>query len=249
MIIQYTLLTDAGGLEENQDYAGATSSLNGVDLYSVADGLGGHGGGALASRLAVEAVLMRGQDGVDFSPQGLSELLQSTQDDLHLHQQQNPDLVRMRTTLVLLMLQDQQALWLHVGDSRLYQFRDNAVIFQTKDHSVPQMLAASGDITAQEIRNHPDRNRLLRALGGDTREAKATLLKSPVDLRAGDAFLLCTDGFWELILEEEMVQTLQTAPDLDHWLQAMEAVVLSHARGNFDNYTALGLWALESDSE
>ncbi len=243
MKFQHALLTSPGGREENQDYAGAAPAVDGSGLYIVADGLGGHGGGAVASRLAVEATLTKWQHGVDFSLQGLNTLLQQAQDALHVHQQQDTHLARMRTTLVMLMLNGRQALWLHVGDSRLYQFREGAVIFQTKDHSVPQMLVASGDITAQEIRNHPDRSRVLRALGGDVREAKATLLKSAAEIRPGDAFLLCTDGFWELIREEEMARTLEAAQGPDHWLQAMEELVLSNAQGEFDNYTALGLWA------
>ena len=126
MRLQHALLTHPGGREENQDYGGIVTAANGAWLLAVADGLGGHGGGAVASRLAVESVLQAAQHQLEFSQQGLTHLLQVAQEALHAHQRAEPHMNRMRTTLVLLLLSDNQALWLHVGDSRLY------CVFQTK---------------------------------------------------------------------------------------------------------------------
>jgi len=147
----------------------------------------------------------------------------------------------MRTTLALLISDLRLALWAHVGDSRIYHFRDGRIAHQTADHSVPQMLANAGDISPDDIRGHIDRSRLLQALGQDE-PVRATVLESPVQLESGDAFLLCTDGWWEYVTELEMQIDLAKSAGPDDWLGYMMDRILSRAEGEFDNYTALGVF-------
>jgi serine/threonine protein phosphatase PrpC len=146
----------------------------------------------------------------------------------------------MKTTLVFLTLEDGQARWMHVGDSRLYHFRSGKLQTQTMDHSVSQMAVLMGDITPQEIRFHEDRNRVLRALGGDN--AKADLSPILVTVQEEDVFLLCTDGFWEYVYEPEMEDLLQKAKDPQDWLKQMETILLSRVSGENDNYTAAAVF-------
>jgi len=109
---------------------------------------------------------------------------------------------------------------------------------QTRDHSVPQALVDAGALQPDMIRNHPDRNQLLRSLGSPG-PLHPTLLGHPVALAAGDAFLLCSDGFWEYVLEAEMEQELAEASNPQTWLSRMEARLLWRAPAWHDNYTAI----------
>jgi serine/threonine protein phosphatase PrpC len=145
----------------------------------------------------------------------------------------------MRSTLVLLVLWQSKALWLHCGDSRLYHIRDGQIIAQTRDHSVPGLFVAAEEITFDEIRTHPDRNKVLRSLGGSDSEQKPAIIKQAVDINENDLFLLCTDGFWEYVLEHEMIALWNG--DLNAWLQAMQLLILDRADADHDNYTACAI--------
>jgi hypothetical protein len=127
-----------------------------------------------------------------------------------------------------------------VGDSRFYHLQNGRVVNQTKDHSVPQVLADAGDIRPREIRGHEDRNRLLRTLGMEG-EVKPTVLKDPLAYGDQDLFLLCSDGFWELVDETEMEVDYTKARDLSDWLAKMEDKIITRGKGEYDNYTALAL--------
>ena len=95
--------------------------------------------------------------------------------------------------------------WGHVGDSRLYYFKNGRIVKRTLDHSVPQMLVAAGEIDEKEIRHHPDRNRLVRVMGMEWDEPKYQV-SEPMPEEPGQAFLLCSDGFWENIEEEQIIE-------------------------------------------
>ena len=146
----------------------------------------------------------------------------------------------MRTTLVLLIASAEAARWIHVGDSRLYWFRDGKIREQTRDHSVPQRLAEAGEIRMDEIRFHEDRSRLLRSLGAK-QDPGAAAGAMPVPPEPGDTFLLASDGFWEWILEEEMETSLAASKHSKQWLERMEAQLRERATGEFDNYSAIAV--------
>ena len=112
---------------------------------------------------------------------------------------------------------------------------------RTLDHSVPQMLVLTKEIKEKEIRNHPDRNRLLRVLGvsGDTPRFELSEIQKR---KKQQAFLLCTDGFWELILEKEMWQCLKNAKTAQKWLEQMEEIICRRGEGqDMDNFSAIGV--------
>lgn len=189
--------TDIGGRAENEDSTRQLRLGKEQLCLVVADGLGGHGGGAQASAAAADTIC-REWDG-DADPEALKRLVQRGHEAVTAIQTAQ---CAMMSTVVALEIAGNRAAWAHVGDSRLYHFVDGRLVFQTKDHSASQIAVFMGEITADQIRFHEDRNRVLRALGQDgalTVEAAAEAL-----CPGRHAFLLCSDGFWEYVLENEM---------------------------------------------
>lgn len=234
-------ISSPGGRAENQDQAG-DREVDGARIWVVADGLGGHAGGARASTAAVSAILDRFRQEPGADAKRLETEFFAAQEAILRVQQEDPSIGGCRTTAVVLLEENGRALWGHVGDTRLYQFQDGQVAHQTLDHSVPQALASAGEIEPEDIRTHPDRNRLLRALGGD--EDPTPTLPGSVLSQLGDreVFLLCTDGFWEYITEADMEETLAKASDPEAWLAEMERRLLERASGTYDNYTATAVF-------
>ena len=158
-MILYDLLSNAGGRENNEDSVGMYQNEQEY-CFVLADGLGGHGKGEVASRLAVETcvnVFAREGAGEEVLSQSFDQaqqaILKGQKEDYHAQD--------MKTTLVLLHVGEEGIWWGHIGDSRLYYFKNKKLAERTLDHSVPQMLVAAGQIKEKQIRNHPDRNRLL----------------------------------------------------------------------------------------
>jgi PPM family protein phosphatase len=226
--------------EDSCDY----NWVNGCGCWVMADGLGGHQGGEVASKLAVESILGTFASQPEISSEAVTRYLEAAQYALLQRQKAEPQLSGMRTTIVLLTADEQAAMWGHVGDSRLYHFRSGRIINQTRDHSVSQALVNSGEIKPEEVRFHEDRNRLLRALGQDD-DFRPTVLKTRQPLEKEDAFLLCTDGFWEMILETEMEADLGSASTPQEWLEKMQNRImeraLKEADKKRDNFTALAV--------
>jgi len=225
--------------------------MDGVGCWVMADGLGGHLGGEVASQLAVKSIITAFGDQPEISPEGVLRYLEAAQNALLQRQKEEPQLSGMRTTIVLLLADPEAALWGHAGDSRLYHFQGGRIVNQTKDHSVSQALANSGEIKPEEVRFHEDRHRLLRALGQDD-DFRPTIIKTKQPLEKGDTFLLCTDGFWELVLETEMEADLHLASSPEGWLEKMQSRIVQRALiktdKQHDNFTALAVFAANGQS-
>ena len=147
----------------------------------------------------------------------------------------------MKTTAVLLLLEDQHFRYAFIGDSRLYHFRKNKVIKRSIDHSVPQMLVLAGEIKEKNIRHHPDRNKLLRVMGTEW-ETPRYEVSDFGDVKSGDAFLLCSDGFWENIVEKDMCKLLKKTKSAEEWLTLMiNKVNLNAEKTNMDNNSAIAI--------
>lgn len=228
-------LSNIGGKEHNDDTA---SILQGSGTYVfVGDGLGAYAGGQLASQAASRVLMERGKQGGLLTEESLrsaaaaaDQAVRKLQEDTH---------GSMKTTMVFLALEQGKARWMHTGDTRLYVFRGGKLQKQTQDHSVSQLAVLLGEITQKEIRFHEDRNRVLRALGAGNAKPD---ISQEWKLQPGDAFLLCTDGFWEFVYEEEMEQKLSAARDPGAWLQAMEQLLQTRIPENTDNYTAAAVF-------
>ena len=238
--MDWASITNPGSREVNEDSLGAVQTED-VQCFIVADGLGGHGKGDIASRLAVAAFQEVFQTSEAPLPERMQEAFLKAQTDIVEQQRQEHCLMQMKTTAVALAVSDDALLWGHIGDTRLYAFSHNRVKVRTLDHSVPQMLVFGKKIKENEIRNHPDRNKLLRVLGVSG-EIPRFDLSELGKRKKFQAFLLCTDGFWELILEKEMCQCLKEAKTAQQWLEKMEEIVRRRGEGtNMDNFTAIGV--------
>jgi len=237
MTFETASISNVGGRAANEDNAGYLEVGN-SGCWVVADGLGGHGGGATASRLVVDAVLTSFQSNPIVSPEALRGFLVAAQTAV-LREQAEPSLSQMRSTVVVLLANDQAAVCGHIGDSRLYHFQTGAVVFQTTDHSVPGALAAGGSIPYDQIRYHEDRNRVLRSLGNSAEVNPAIAERS---ISNGDMFLLCSDGFWEYVTEPEMEADATKAAAPADWLRFMASRLLKRAKPEHDNYTAVAVF-------
>ena len=227
--------TDVGGRPENEDSTRQARMGEDRLCVAVADGLGGHGGGALASAAAADTICREWRG--DASPESLKRLIQMGHEAVTAIQ--TPQCA-MKSTVVALEIDGGRAAWAHVGDSRLYHFTDGKLVFQTKDHSASQIAVYMGEITVDQIRFHEDRNRVLRALGQD--EVPVVEAKE-VELPPGKhAFLLCSDGFWEYVLENEMAADLTAAADPLDWLARMRSRLIARVPADNDNNTAAAAW-------
>ena len=235
-MLQTASYTDIGGRPCNEDAVRQAAREPDSLCLVGADGLGGHGGGSLASAAAADAIC-GGWDG-SASPEGLKALVQTAH--LAVRAIQTPACA-MKSTVVALELSGNRAAWAHVGDSRLYCFCNGNLSFQTRDHSASQIAVLMGDITVDQIRFHEDRSRVLRALGQP--DDPLTVEAAELELPPGrHAFLLCSDGFWEYVLEPEMAADLTCAADPADWLARMRARLSRRVPADNDNNTAAAVW-------
>lgn len=232
-----SLLLDKGGREVNQDVVDFRIFPWG-GIWALGDGLGGYHGGEMAARLAVDTVISHYRKQDPFS--SLKVGLEEAQEKIRREQQLSTLRRSMRTTIALLAIKGEEAYFAHIGDSRLYHFRGAKLISQTKDHSVCQALVNAGEIHLHDIRFHEDRNRLYRVLGTDG-NVKATISEG-IRIESGDAFLLCSDGFWEYVEEEEMENNRLRASSPGEWLESMEAIMKKKVSEGHDNYSAVAVF-------
>ena len=247
LAIELAILSRPGGREYNEDACGHWHSERHLCCV-VADGAGGHGGGDVASKLAVQHILTQHSSAPVSRPDEVEDLLLDTNASVISHRADAPTQANMHTTVVALFidLETSQALWGHGGDSRLYLFRDGQMLAHTRDHSLVQSLVDAGLLNDDQMRTHPRRSELLSALGTDPEHLHITAAAKPWRLQAGDVFLLCTDGLWEYVNEVEMSASLSRAADPQAWLAHLEQLVLKHAaeqqKKNHDNFSAISVW-------
>ena len=239
--MNYRLMTETGNREINEDFAQAVMLPDQGCCFVLCDGLGGHGKGEVASETVTRALIRHFQQNPVQTRENISAALEAAQAEL-LHQQ---DVLHqraaMKTTAVLLLINHQSAIWAHIGDSRLYLFYKNKVVLRTIDHSVPQMLVLAGEIKEKQIRKHPDRNRLLRVMGAEW-SGQRYEISEPRPLTECQAFLLCSDGFWEYIEEKKMCKLLKQSANADEWMQKMyEEVRKNGMQEDMDNHTAIAV--------
>lgn len=234
MKIDITSYSHIGSRSENEDSFSCRKLTDSSGYAIVADGLGSHGGGAAASKIAVEAL----------SQYRIEDPLPGEQKIRQWMEQANAEILRkrdgswhMKTTAVALYFADDQAIWAHTGDSRLYHFHNGDLADCTTDQSVCQLHVLQGAITRQQIPSHPDRNKLLYVLGED---AIKPVLHSAITLKPGrHAFLLCSDGVWERLCEEEIMMELHTVTSSKEWLEHLRTRAAIRKHEDVDNNTAV----------
>lgn len=238
--MQIEYISKAGGRKNNQDYC-AYVEAESCYCFALADGLGGHRGGATAARTIVKGTLDAFKANPSMSVKSLKEYLENARLAFIAERAKDKALAGMKATLVVVVADHKEALWSHIGDSRFYLFRSDKIVIQTRDHSVPRHLVDSEEISEEQIRFHEDRNRLTRAFDGDSIE-RMVITEKPFLLSSNDALLLCSDGFWEYVLEEEMLSDLKVSDHPADWLNLMEARLIDSADAKHDNYSALAVF-------
>lgn len=245
-MITYSYISKIGNREINEDSVICEQNET-LSYFVVADGLGGHGQGEIASGIAIES--MKETFSFNKEEKELNEIIDSAilkaQEDILNEQKERHARFDMKTTAVVLCEKENHICWGHIGDSRLYAFVNNKVKVRTLDHSIPQMLVLSGELAERKIRNHPQRNMLLRVLGVDGEELRHEI-SDVLPLEEFQAFLLCSDGFWELVNEKEMCKLLKKSKNVEEWLGKMTELVEKHGMNkDMDNYTAIAVWVSE----
>jgi serine/threonine protein phosphatase PrpC len=235
-------LSRVGARKQNEDACGFWVTEAGY-CFVVSDGAGGHVGGAVASEIAVKAVLGDYAGTPGFSPEAVSRAIALAESNILAGRDGNKELRDMTATIAVLMLDTQarNALYGHLGDTRIYSFRRGRARQLTRDHSLVQNLVDAGYVAPGDLRKHPERSVLLAALGIES-EVTASLSERPIDVQEGDAFLICSDGLWEGMGEAEMEDALLRAHSVEEWLVMLESNVARNDKPNQDNYTAVAVW-------
>ena len=245
LALEVALLSDRGGRHYNEDACGHWHSERHLCCV-LADGAGGHGGGDIASKIAVQELIGSFSREPSLDGQALAGLLRRA--NAALISQRVPGTPRqdMHSTAVCLVIDfvAHQAHWAHAGDSRMYWLRGGRVHARTRDHSLVQALVDAGVLTEQQMQGHPKRCELRSALGIAAEQLEVTGSNGGDAVQPGDVFMLCTDGLWEYIGDAVLERTLAVAATPRAWLDALSAEVLAAAshKASHDNYTALVVW-------
>ncbi len=232
--------SDVGRVRKNNEdsylYKAFTKYDNGAPdafLMVVADGMGGHAAGEVASAKVIEELDNNiDGDSLENLPDVLREIIEEANQKIFDISLENNELTGMGTTCTAMIYFNDQVHLAHVGDSRAYLIRDKEISCLSKDHTVVQELLEAGSITEEKARKSPERNILLRAVG--TSQQLEVDLYAPISTNGGDIFLLCSDGLTEYITEDEIKKTIAANP-----LEGVcdELIKIANDRGGADNIT------------
>jgi PPM family protein phosphatase len=231
-----------GPRQYNQDRLAYSYSKDAL-LLVLADGMGGHRNGEIAAQLAVktltEAFQRLAVPALSSPAKFLIEHVQQVHDMIENVTQAEDLIESPRTTIVTAIIQRGYLYCAHVGDSRLYHFRGGHLLFRTEDHSVVQSLYKKGMITKEEMATHPYKNKIYNCLGGET--PPQIDLADRHELLEGDTVLLCTDGVWGVISDQQIKEIIQRNSNVtEATIDLMDsAEFASDERG--DNMSAIGL--------
>ena len=243
--MQFSVFQDSviGGRQVNQDRMGYSQTGDAL-LLMLADGMGGHDGGEIAAAIALQTIAelfqRQATPAVEAPQRFLEEALLAAHHAIHTHADAEQMPETPRTTIVVCLIQHDTATWAHCGDSRLYWMRDGELLARTRDHSHIESLIARGVVPASERATHRDRNKLYNCLGASS--PPRVEVTNGGAMLPGDQILLCSDGLWSMLPDEELVRHMhahtlaQSVPDLLR-------IAIGAAGEGSDNATALAiLW-------
>ena len=234
-------VSDRGSRAHNED-AYADAELMAGRCVVVADGAGGHQGGAVASRLTVDTLLLNLANAQTWSEATLVAAIDAAGVAVRQHRDEQRVRSEMASTVALLCIDTESgaARWAHLGDTRILFFRGGEVELLTRDHSVLQSLVDASLVSSSSQDAGPNRSALYAAVGaeGDTRprSGECSILQD------GDAFLLCSDGVWDTVDTTRIANLLDHADTVQQWVNLIGAATRQAAKSQQDNYTAVGLW-------
>lgn len=232
--------SDVGEAREiNEDYFFVSYPDDPVQLFIVADGMGGYNGGEVASRLAVDSAknyILSNYEKTNKDRESLIDLINNSSQYANMvvyeRAQSQKELRKMGTTLDICLIYQNRAYISHVGDSRIYRLRKDFFRKLTKDHSYVQQLVDEGKITKEESLTHPDKNMLMKALGVSAYVEPDAMVKGFIK---DDVILMCSDGLTNMVSEEEIKRIIQENPTDATKLLVQRA----NDYGGKDNITAI----------
>jgi len=228
--VKAALRTDIGKVRKQNEDAAWFDERCGV--FAVADGMGGHLAGEVASSMAISAVQQMAKSNAMASISVMRAAVMDAHEAIVRHAKENPACSGMGTTLSMMWRGGHYMYIAHVGDSRIYRFRNKTLERITQDHSLVEELVRARIITPEEARNHPRRNIITRALGTQG-ENQPDLLAA--DMEPGDLWLLCTDGLSGMIDDDEIARVLGSGASLD--MMASSLIQKALDAGGRDNVT------------
>ncbi len=232
--------TDVGKVRDmNQDFYYISKPEDDIQLFIVADGMGGYKGGEIASRLAVEtskSYIVNNFYSIEHDKETILELLKSAINYANLavyeKSKQTKELENMGTTIDICLIYANKVFIGHIGDSRVYRKRKDFFRRLTTDHSYVQKLVSDGTITKEEAYNHPKKNMLIKALGCSSFVEPDVMVRG---FLKDDVILMCSDGLTNMLKDEEIVKIINENP-----IQACNNLVnCANAQGGYDNITAV----------
>lgn len=230
-----------GGRRMNQDRVSYLEKDNSL-LIALADGLGGHVGGEVAAEIATEYAIHAYKSirhPVITQPSTFLALtVIEAHKQIYAKTRKNFPGKQPRTTLVLCLVQDGYAYWAHVGDSRLYHIRNNQIETRTIDHSPVEKMHQEGLISEEDMKNHPKKSYLSNCIGG--RHKPSITLGVETKLHPGDNIMLCSDGIWEALDNEEILPFLMQ-DDLDEGVEELLMAAEDKMKSSCDNITVASL--------
>lgn len=232
--------SEKGGRKNNEDFIYPLPEQKGTDqkLYLVCDGVGGAQKGEVASSLACESLqtyfdTMLGDENP--TEEFINNAIRYTEAQFDEYIKDHPEAMGMGTTMTLLYLGTNGVTIAHLGDSRIYQFRDGNILRRTADHSLVQMLVQTGKLTEGQARHHPKRNVITRAIQGTNFPTNADV-EIIGDLQPGDRFLMCTDGLTECFDDKELSKLFSSENSIESVKNELVGRCSEEAQDNFSFY-------------
>ena len=232
--------TDKGNVRENnEDYFYISNSLDQIQLFLLADGMGGYNGGEIASQLAIQTAknyIENNFKDIEKDRDSIIQLLGSSMEYANMvvyeKAKENPELQGMGTTLEICLIYNNKAYIGHVGDSRIYRVRKQFIRKLTQDHSYVQKLVKEGTITKEQAEHHPQKNMLMKALGCNAFVEPDVMVKG---FLKDDILIMCSDGLSNMVDQ----QTIYEMASKNIEQATKDLVQLAKDRGGYDNITVV----------
>ena len=232
--------SDTGKVREmNQDYYYISTSLDEIQLYILADGMGGYNGGEIASSLAVQTsknYIENNFKDIEKDKESIIQLVGSSIEYANMvvyeKSKENPELQGMGTTIEICLIYNNKAYIGHVGDSRIYRIRKSFIRKLTQDHSYVQKLVKEGTITKEQAAHHPQKNMLMKALGCNAFVEPDVMVKG---FLKDDILIMCSDGLSNLVSQETIYE--MASKNIEQ--ATRDLVNLANDRGGYDNVTVI----------
>ena len=232
--------SDKGNVREtNEDYFYISNSLDQIQLFLLADGMGGYNGGEIASQLAIQTAknyIENNFKDIEKDRDSIIQLLGSSMEYANMvvyeKAKENPELQGMGTTLEICLIYNNKAYIGHVGDSRIYRVRKQFIRKLTQDHSYVQKLVKEGTITKEQAEHHPQKNMLMKALGCNAFVEPDVMVKG---FLKDDILIMCSDGLSNMVDQQTICE--MASKNIEQ--ATKDLVQLAKDRGGYDNITVV----------